>query len=106
MTRNDVIASALTRVRQHITGGSNIALGMAAAGFFPNMVIKMTQVGEESGSLAMILRKTSEHYERRITSTIDTMTGLLEPILITTIGVVVLVVAIALYLPIFTISGV
>lgn len=106
MTRNDVIASALTRVRQHITGGSNIALGMAAAGFFPNMVIKMTQVGEESGSLAVILRKTSEHYERRISSTIDTMTGLLEPILITTIGVVVLVVAIALYLPIFTISGV
>ena len=39
----------------------------------------MTQVGEESGSLSTVLRKTSEHYERRLTSTIDTLTGLLEP---------------------------
>jgi type IV pilus assembly protein PilC len=106
MTKNDVIASAMTRVRQHITGGSNIALGMAAAGFFPNMVIKMTQVGEESGALSAILRKTSEHYERKVTSTIEAMTSLLEPVLITTIGAVVLVVVIALYLPIFTVSDV
>ena len=106
MSSNDVIVSAIARVKQHVTGGSNVALGMAAAGFFPNLVIKMAQVGEESGSLATILRKTSEHYERRITSTIDSMTGLLEPIMITTIGAIVLVVVIALYLPIFTISDV
>jgi len=106
MSSNDVVVSAITRVKQHVTGGSNVALGMAAAGFFPNLVIKMAQVGEESGSLATILRKTSEHYERRITSMIDAMTGLLEPIMITTIGAIVLVVVIALYLPIFTISDV
>lgn len=106
MSNNDIITSAITRVKQHVAGGSNIALGMAAAGFFPNMVVKMAQVGEESGSLPAILRKTSEHYERRITSTIDAMTGLLEPVMITTIGAVVLVVVIALYLPIFTISDV
>ena len=106
MSTNDVIVSAIARVKQHLTGGSNLALGMAAAGFFPTMVVKMTQVGEESGSLSAILRKTSEHYERRITSTIDTMTGLLEPVMIVTIGAVVLVVVIALYLPIFTISDV
>ena len=105
-TSNDVIVSAITRVKQHVTGGSNIALGMAAAGFFPNMVVKMAQVGEESGALPAILRKTSEHYERRIASTIDALTSLLEPIMITTIGVIVLVVVIALYLPIFTMSDV
>jgi type IV pilus assembly protein PilC len=104
-TTNDVINSAIARVKQHVTGGSNIALGMAAAGFFPNMVVKMAQVGEESGALPAILRKTSEHYERRIASTIDTMTSLLEPIMITTIGAMVLIVVIALYLPIFTMSG-
>jgi type IV pilus assembly protein PilC len=104
MTRNDVIASAIGRVKQHVTGGSNVALGMAAAGFFPNMVVKMAQVGEESGSLAAILRKTGEHYERRITATIDAMTSLLEPIMITIIGAVVLIVVVALYLPIFTLS--
>jgi type IV pilus assembly protein PilC len=106
MSSNDVIVAAVARVKQHVTGGSNVALGMAAAGFFPNMVIKMAQVGEESGSLPVILRKTSDHYERRIAATIDAMTGLLEPLMITTIGAVVLVVVIALYLPIFTISDV
>jgi type IV pilus assembly protein PilC len=105
MTTNDVIVSAITSVKQHVTGGSNIALGMAAAGFFPNMVIKMAQVGEESGDLPAILRKTSEHYERRTAATIDAMTSLLEPVMITTIGAVVLVVVIALYLPIFTMSN-
>jgi type IV pilus assembly protein PilC len=106
MTTNDVVVCAVARVKQHVTGGSNVALGMAAAGFFPNMVVKMVQVGEESGALPGILRKTSDHYERRISSTIDAMTGLLEPVMITTIGAVVLVVVIALYLPIFTISDV
>lgn len=106
MSTNDVIISAIARVKQHVMGGSNVALGMTAAGFFPNMVIKMAQVGEESGSLPMILRKTSDHYERKITATIDTLTRLLEPVMITTVGAVVLVVVIALYLPIFTISDV
>ncbi len=105
MTSNGVIDAAIARVKQHVTAGSNIAAGMMAAGFFPGMVVKMTQVGEESGDLSAILRKTSDHYERRIASTIDTMTHLLEPIMITTIGVIVLVVVIALYLPIFTMSN-
>ncbi|MBN1360396.1 MAG: type II secretion system F family protein [Sedimentisphaerales bacterium] len=104
MTSNDVIDSAIATTKQHITGGSNIAISMAAAGFFPNMVVKMTQVGEESGSLAAVLRKTSEHYERRLTSTIDTLTGLLEPLMIVVIGAIVLVAVVALYLPVFTIS--
>lgn len=105
MTANDVIAAALGRVKEHVTGGANIAVGMAAAGFFPNMVIKMTQVGEESGGLPAILRKTSDHYERKTAATIEAMTSLLEPIMITMIGGIVLIVAIALYLPIFTMSG-
>jgi len=105
MTTNDVIAGAITKAKRRITDGSNIALSLASAGFFPNMLVKMTQVGEESGSLAPILRKSSEHYERRVGSTIDTAIGLLEPTLIVTIGIIVLVSVIALYLPIFTMSG-
>lgn len=104
MTNNDAIAGAISSARRRITDGANIALSLATAGFFPNMVVKMTQVGEESGSLGPILRKTSEHYERKITSTIDTAVGLLEPTLIVTIGIIVLVSIIALYLPIFSMS--
>ncbi len=104
LSNNDVISSAVARVKQYIASGSNVALGMTAAGFFPNMVVKMAQAGEESGSLPTMLRKTSDHYERRITATIDTLTRLLEPVMIAIVGAVVLVVVIALYLPIFTIS--
>lgn len=106
MTGNDVMKSAIVRARENIVEGSNISLGMAATGFFPNMVIKMIQVGEESGSLPTILQRTSEHYERKVDSTITTLTNMLEPIMIISVGAVVAVVVIALYLPIFTMSDV
>ena len=79
---------------------------MAATGFFPNMVVKMIQVGEESGSLPVVLERTSDHYERKVDSIITTMTSLLEPMMIITVGAIVSVVVIALYLPIFTMSDV
>lgn len=106
MTANDVIIAAIARVKQHVTGGSSIATGLAEAGFFPNMVVKMAQVGEESGNLPAVLGKAGAHYERRIAATIDALTALLEPLMIVVIGAVVLVVVIALYLPIFTLSDV
>jgi type IV pilus assembly protein PilC len=104
MSSNDIIRSAITKTREHIVGGSNISLSMTAVGFFPNMVIKMIQVGEESGSLPVVLERTSAHYERRVDSTITTMMSMLEPIMIVTVGAIVLVVVLALYLPIFTMS--
>lgn len=64
----------------------------------------MAQTREEGGSLPTMLRKTSDHYERKITVTIDTLARLLEPVMIAIVGAVVLVVVIAFYLPIFTIS--
>jgi type IV pilus assembly protein PilC len=79
---------------------------MSTTGFFPNMVVKMIQVGEESGSLPRVLEKTCEHYERKVDSTVTTLTSLLEPIMIVSVGAVVSVVVIALYLPIFSMSDV
>lgn len=106
MTANDIMKSAIVRARENIVEGSNISLSMASSGFFPNMVIKMIQVGEESGSLPTVLGKTSEHYERKVDSTVTTLTSLLEPIMIVSVGGVVAVVVIALYLPIFTMSDI
>jgi len=105
MTANDVIKSAITQTRELIVSGSNISLSMSATGFFPNMLVKMVQVGEESGSLPTVLERTSEHYERKIDSTVSTMLTLIEPILIVTVGAIVLVVLLAMYLPIFTMGG-
>jgi len=104
MTNNDIIKSAILQTRENIVGGSNISLSMSESGFFPNMVIKMIQVGEESGSLPEVLDRTSAHYERKVDSTVTTMMNLLEPIMIITVGAIVSVVVIALYLPIFTMS--
>ena len=106
MTDNDIIKSAITKTREGIVGGSNVSLSMSSAGFFPNMVIKMIQVGEESGSMPEVLAKTSEHYERKVDSTVTSLLSLLEPIMIISVGAVVSVVVIALYLPIFTMSDI
>jgi len=106
MTDNDVIKSAIVKTKNNIVEGSNISTSMSTTGFFPNMVVKMIQVGEESGSLPRVLEKTSEHYERKVDSTVTTLTSLLEPIMIVSVGAVVSVVVIALYLPIFSMSDV
>jgi type IV pilus assembly protein PilC len=106
MTDNDIIKGAILRTRENIVSGSNISLSMAVSGFFPNMVVKMIQVGEESGSLSNVLERTSSYYERKVDSTIDTVMSLLEPLMIVTVGGVVLIVVLALYMPIFSMSNV
>lgn len=106
LTKNSVIRKAIENTKQNIVQGSSISLSMAGTGFFPNLVVKMTQVGEESGSLTDVLDKTTEFYERKVDSTIQMMMSLLEPILICTIGVIIGTVLIALYLPIFTMSDI
>lgn len=106
MTNNDVIKAAIVHARDYIVGGANISTSLASSGFFPNMIVKMIQVGEESGSLSAVLERASQHYERKVDSTVSTMMSLLEPVMIITVGAVVSVVVIALYLPIFTMSDV
>jgi len=104
MTDNDIIRTAILKTRESIVGGANISQSMSSSGFFPNMVVKMIQVGEESGSLPEVLEKTSEHYERKVDAMITTLMNLLEPVMIISVGGVVSIVVIALYLPIFTMS--
>jgi len=104
MTGNDVIKSAIVKAKELMVAGTDISTSLATSGFFPNMVIKMIQVGEESGSLTKVLDRTASYYERKADSTITTMMSLLEPIMILTVGAVVLTVVLALYLPIFSMS--
>jgi type IV pilus assembly protein PilC len=106
MSANDVIRAAVLRTRENIIGGANISTSMAASGFFPKLIVKMVQVGEESGSLPVVLDKTAEYYERRVDSLVATLTSILEPMLIIIVGAIVLVTVLALYLPIFSISDI
>ncbi|MHC4335031.1 MAG: type II secretion system F family protein [Planctomycetota bacterium] len=106
MARNDVIRGAIDQTKEYVVQGSGVASGMTAAGFFPKIVIKMVDVGEQSGSLSRVLDRTADYYERKVDSTITTMLALLEPTLIVTVGAIVLVVVLALYLPIFSLSDI
>ncbi|MHC4212234.1 MAG: type II secretion system F family protein [Planctomycetota bacterium] len=106
MASNDVIRDAIVHTRSQIVEGSNIYMSMDRSGFFPNLVIKMIQVGEESGSLSRVLERSAAYYERKVDSSITLLMSLLEPIMIITVGAIVLVVVLALYLPIFSMSDV
>jgi len=104
-TKNDVINSAVLTARERVIEGSSVAEAMASSGFFPNMVSSMITVGEESGSLPKVLDRTADYYDRKVESTITTMMSLLEPAMIVAIGSIVLVIVLALYLPIFSRTG-
>ncbi|HSV26841.1 MAG TPA: type II secretion system F family protein [Sedimentisphaerales bacterium] len=105
-TNNEIISDAVLNTREQITQGSSISVSMAANRFFPNLVVKMTQVGEESGALPSVLEKVSVYYERKVDMTISTLITVLEPLMIVVVGGLVLIMTLALYLPIFTMSDV
>jgi type IV pilus assembly protein PilC len=105
MTSNDVLKTGVLETREKLVEGSSISASMAASHFFPDVAIKMTQIGEQSGSLSGVLDKTSQYYERKVDAAISALLGLMEPILIVSVGSIVLVVILAMYLPIFTMSG-
>jgi type IV pilus assembly protein PilC len=105
-TKNELISDSVLKVKEQIIEGSSISISMSTNKFFPNLVVKMTQVGEESGSLPSVLERVSGYYERRVDMLISTMISLLEPMMIIIVGAIVLVTVLALYLPIFTMSDI
>jgi general secretion pathway protein F len=106
MTKNDIIKDSIIQAREQIVGGSDLSSSFSISSFFPNMVIKMIRVGEESGSLSRVLDTTKSYYERRVDALISTVLSLLEPVMIIVVGGIVLTVVLALYLPIFSMSEV
>jgi len=104
MTKNDIIKDVLVRARDQIAEGIGIALSMTGNKIFPPLMVKMTQVGEESGSLPQVLDRSSIYYEKQVDMTVMTMIAILEPAMIVLVGGIVLVVLLALYMPIFSMS--
>lgn len=102
MTDNEFFHDGVIKTRERIVEGLSIAKSMETAGFFPNVAIKMVQVGEQSGSLSSVLEKTGQYYEKLVDGLISTMLAILEPLLIVIVGAIVLAVVLAMYLPIFS----
>ena len=72
---------------------------------FPNMMIQMSQIGEESGSLDDMLNKVAEFYENEVDEAVSSLSSLMEPLIIGFLGVVVGGLVVAMYLPIFKMAG-
>jgi type IV pilus assembly protein PilC len=102
---NYVVESAVNRVAESVRKGDTIADPLANEAVFPSMVSQMVAVGEDAGSLEIMLEKISDFYDSEVQSTTEALTSLIEPLLIAFLGVVVGGMIVALYLPIFQITS-
>jgi type IV pilus assembly protein PilC len=104
-TGNIVYEDATLRIRDEVSTGQRLQRSMEATGLFPNMVIQMIAVGEESGSLDQMAAKVADFYEADVDAAVDAMSSLLEPLIMAILGVLVGGLVIAMYLPIFKLGA-
>jgi type IV pilus assembly protein PilC len=100
-TGNIVYELAVLRMKDEVATGGRLQRAMENTGLFPNMVVQMIAVGEESGSLDTMSSKVAEFYEAEVDNAVDAMSSLLEPAIMAILGVLVGGMVIAMYLPIF-----
>jgi type IV pilus assembly protein PilC len=105
-TGNIVYEEAVLRMKDEVATGQRLQRAMENTGLFPNMVVQMIAVGEESGSLDTMSAKVAEFYEQEVDNAVDGMSSLLEPLIMAILGVLVGGMVIAMYLPIFKLGSV
>ena len=105
-TGNIVYEDAVMRMRDEVATGQRLQRSMENAGLFPNMVVQMIAVGEESGSLDTMSGKVATFYEEDVDNAVESMSSLLEPLIMAILGVLVGGLVIAMYLPIFKLGSV
>ncbi|HTE42312.1 MAG TPA: type II secretion system F family protein [Steroidobacteraceae bacterium] len=105
-TGNIVYEEATLKIRDEVSTGQRLQRSMESTGLFPNMVIQMIAVGEESGSLDAMSSKVADFYEADVDAAVDGMSSLLEPLIMAILGVLVGGMVIAMYLPIFKLGAV
>jgi len=103
---NAVYVQGTRKIQNDVSTGTSLTNAMSSTGLFPSMVLQMTQIGEESGSLDGMLSKVAEFYEREVDDAVSALTSLLEPIIIVFLGVIVGGLVVAMYLPIFKLGAV
>ncbi len=97
-----IVTEEVKGVAEKIQDGKNIAEPLKETGLFPPMVVQMVAIGEETGALPDLLNKIAEFYEEEVATITKGLSSLLEPILLVIVGVVVGIMLVSLYLPIFT----
>lgn len=105
-TGNILYHDATIKIRDEVSTGQQMQQAMSATGLFPNMVVQMVAIGEESGSLESMLAKVADYYEEEVDNAVDALSSLLEPIIMAILGILVGGLVVAMYLPIFKMGAV
>ena len=100
-TGNVVYSDAVLQIRDSVATGQQLQFAMNQTGLFPNMIEQMVAIGEESGALDTMLNKAADFYEQEVDDAVDALSSLLEPIIMSILGVLIGGLVVAMYLPIF-----
>lgn len=105
-TGNIVFKNATNKIKADVSTGMQLNFSMRTTGTFPSMAVQMTAIGEESGALDEMLDKVASFYEEEVDNMVDGLTSLMEPVIMSVLGVLVGGLIIAMYLPIFQLGAV
>ncbi len=103
---NDVYLEATKKIQTEVSTGTSLTISMQNANVFPNMVIQMVQIGEESGSLDAMLGKVADFFEEEVDEAVAALSSLMEPLIMVILGVLIGGLVIAMYMPIFKLGSV
>ena len=103
---NHVYAQATKQIQQEVSTGTSLTASMQNAAVFPNMVIQMTSIGEESGSLDAMLSKVADFFEAEVDDAVASISSLMEPLIMVVLGTLIGGMVVAMYLPIFKLGQV
>jgi type IV pilus assembly protein PilC len=103
---NRVYYDATKRIQSEISTGTSLTVAMQNTNVFPNMVIQMASIGEESGSLDSMLSKVADFFEAEVDDAVDALASLMEPVIMVVLGTIIGGLVIAMYLPIFKMGAV
>jgi type IV pilus assembly protein PilC len=98
---NVVYGDAVLKMRDEVSTGTQLNVSMQKVNLFPNMVIQMTAIGEEAGSIDSMLGKVADFYEEEVDNAVDSLSSLLDPFIMVILGTLVGGLVIAMYMPIF-----
>ncbi len=104
-TGNIIYYDAVMKMREDVATGQQLQFSMSQANLFPNMVVQMVAIGEESGSIDAMLDKVADFYEEEVDNLVDNLSSLMEPIIMAILGVLVGGLIVAMYLPIFKLGA-
>lgn len=104
-TGNIIYAKATDKIKDEVSTGQQMNIAMENTHLFPNMVTQMVAIGEESGSLEKMLGKVADFYEEDVDNAVDALSSLLEPIIMSVLGILVGGLVVAMYLPIFKLGS-